>query len=176
MDYPIMQDQTQEPPSGQAPGSRPHIDLRRRGVIAGGLLMLVGLVLLIRPLWRQDPLPASSPPAPSEGQASVPTTAQSGTATPPDVIAQGSDAATLARYISLPATPTSMRWIIHGKTARDGSQASESPISWLEATLAFTAADAKRITGVETFFKAPLLRGKLIRIDETHFRLVLNGS
>jgi hypothetical protein len=176
MDYPIMQDQTQEPP-GQAPGSRPQIDLRRRGLIAGGLLMLVGLVLLIRPLWRQGPLPASStPPATSAGQPSVPTTARNGTGTPPDVIAQGSDAATLARYISLPATPTAVRWMIHGKTAREGSQASGSSISWLEATLAFAAADAKRITGVETFFKPPLLAGKLIRIDETHFRLVLNRS
>jgi hypothetical protein len=40
--------------------------------------------------------------------------------------------------------------------------------------LAFAPSDAPRITGVDVFYKSPLLQGKLMRVDDTHFHLILN--
>ena len=141
MDYPVMQDQPR--PRPLSPGKY-RLDPRRRAVLVGGLMALVGLGILLRPRDRAT--------APS----------------------QGDDIATLATLVNLPAVPISVHWAVAPMTAADLGRA-PGPNDWsLDATLFFASSDAERITGADVFYKAPLMTGKLMRVDDTHFRLILN--
>ncbi len=121
---------------------------RRRGLVAGGLLMLVGIGFL---LW-----PRLFPPAPALPR-------------------EGNDEATLARYIALPAIPTSVHWRLSAGAPTDPATAPASAAWSIEATLAFSAVDAPKVTGILDFYKPPLSAGKLVRIDDTHFQLTLRS-
>jgi hypothetical protein len=121
----------------------PLLDPRRRAVLVGLIMALLGIAILLRPHGRV------SPPM------------------------EGSDVATLANMINLPAVPVSVHWRVHPMTTEDSARV-PGPDDWtLDATLAFSAADTERITGVNVFYKSPLDSGTLIRIDDTHFKLVL---
>ncbi len=119
------------------------LDPRRRAIYVGMLMAALVLAILFRP----------------HGEGTSPT--------------QGSDVATLAKLINLPATPIAVRWAVHPLGAAESTR-TPGPNDWtLDAMLAFAPADAQRITGVDVFYKSPLLTGKLVRIDDTHFHLVL---
>jgi len=119
-------------------------DQRRRATLFGGAIALLGLGLL---LW-----PREHRIAPSEGD----------------------DIATLAKLVNLPALPLATHWRVEPMGAQDSARA-PGPSDWtLDATITFSASDAARISGVESFYKSPLLTGKLMRIDDTHLRLILN--
>jgi hypothetical protein len=119
-------------------------DQHRRATLFGGIIALLGLAVL---LW-----PHEHRTAPSEGD----------------------DIATLAKLINLPAVPLAIHWRVEPMGAADSARA-PGPSDWtLDATITFSAADAARISGVESFYKSPLLAGKLMRIDDTHLRLILN--
>lgn len=122
---------------------------RRRALIVGGLLMLAGVGFL---LW-----PRLFPPAPVLPR-------------------EGNDEATLARYVALPAVPTSVHWRLSAGAPVDPATASAGTAPWsIEATLAFSAVDAEKVTGIVDFYKPPLTAGKLVRVDDTHFRLTLHS-
>lgn len=119
-------------------------DPRRRAILVGLLMALLGLGLLLWPHDRRA--------APSEGD----------------------DVATLATMVNLPAVPVSVHWSVAPMKAAN-SNGAPGPTDWtLDATLAFTGSDAARITGVDVFYKSPLLQGKLMRVDDTHFHLILS--
>ena len=123
---------------------------RRRGLVAGFLLMLIGAGILLWP--RLFPPPAPSLPR------------------------DGADEATLARYIALPATPLSVHWHLSAGAPIDPVTAPADTAPWsIEASLAFSAADAPKVTGIVDFFKPPLSQGKLVRVDDTHFQLTLRS-
>ncbi len=120
------------------------LDPRRRAVLVGGLVSLVGAAILLRPRDRNT--------GPTEGD----------------------DIATLAKLVNLPAMPISVHWTVAPMAAADAARP-PGPDDWsLDAALAFAPADAVRVTGADVFYKAPLIVGKLMRIDETHFHLILN--
>ncbi len=122
---------------------------RRRGLVAGLLLMLTGAGIL---LW-----PRLFPPVPTPAR-------------------EGSDEATLARYIALPAVPLSVHWRLSAGAPADPAAAPADATAWsIEATLAFSATDAPRVTGIVDFYKPPLTAGKLVRVDDTHFQLTLRS-
>ena len=119
-------------------------DQRWRATLFGVAVALLGLAIL---LW-----PHEHRTAPSEGD----------------------DIATLAKLVNLPAMPLAAHWRVEPEGAGDSARA-PGPSDWtLDATITFSAADAARISGVESFYKSPLLAGKLMRIDDTHLRLILN--
>jgi hypothetical protein len=119
------------------------LNQQRRATILGIAIALIGLALL---LW------------PREHRVS-PT--------------QGDDIATLATLVNLPAVPLAAHWSVAPQSEADAGRA-PGPTDWtLDATITFSASDAAKISGVETFYKAPLLTGKLIRVDDTHMRLIL---
>jgi hypothetical protein len=119
-------------------------DPRRRAIAVGILMALVGLAILIWPRER------SMPPS------------------------QGDDVATLATLVNLPAVPVSVHWAVAPMTASDSGRVPGATDWSLNATLTFAPSDAARITGADVFYKAPLLTGKLMRVDDTHFQLILN--
>ena len=120
------------------------LDPRRRAILAGGLMALVGLAILLRPRDHAT--------APSEGD----------------------DIATVAKLVNLPAVPISVHWAVAPITATDSGKA-PGPNDWsLDATLVFAPPDAQRITGADIFYKSPLVAGKLMRVDDTHFHLILH--
>jgi hypothetical protein len=122
---------------------------RRRGLIAGLALMLAGAGVL---LW-----PRLFPPAPALPR-------------------EGNDEATFARYVALPATPLSVHWRLSAGAPADSAAAPADAAPWsIEATLAFSAADAPKVTGIVDFYKPPLSSGKLVRVDDTHFQLTLRS-
>ena len=123
---------------------------RRRGLLLGALVMVVGLGIV---LW-----PRLFPPA------------------PPPVARDGTDLATLARYINLPATPTAVRWHLSAGAPEDPAKAAGAPPWSIEAELAFSADDADKITGIDAFYKPPLSFGKLVRVDDTHIQLTLKSQ
>jgi hypothetical protein len=87
--------------------------------------------------------------------------------------ASGDDIASLAKMVNLPAVPVSAHWAVAPGTQTNSG--APGPTDWtLDATITFSAADAAKISGVESFYKSPLLSGKLMRIDDTHIRLILN--
>lgn len=135
-----MQDQ---PRPGRPALGNYRLDPRRRAILAGGLMALVGLAILLRPRDH-----AAAPSA-------------------------GDDIATLAKLVNLPAVPISVHWAVAPMTAVESGQA-PGPNDWsLGATLVFAQSDAQRITGADVFYKAPLIAGKLMRVDDTHFHLIL---
>jgi len=140
MDYRVMQSQTRTDRFRHAQ--------RRRALVAGLILMLVGIGFL---LW-----PRLFPPAPALPR-------------------EGNDEATLARYIALPAIPTSVHWRLSAGAPVDPANAPAGGTWSIEATLAFSAADAPKVTGIVDFYKPPLTAGKLVRIDDTHIQLTLHG-
>jgi len=116
----------------------------RRRAVVIGLLMALFGLVIL--LW-----PGAHPVAPSEGD----------------------DVATLATLVNLPASPLSAHWSV-GPMASESSRA-PGPDDWyLDAILAFAPSDAARVTGVDVFYKSPLLQGKLMRVDDTHFHLILS--
>src|SRR5579871_660764 len=122
-------------------GLQYRFDQRRRATLFGVAIALLGIAIL---LW-----PREHPVAPS----------------------QGDDIATLAKLVNLPAVPVSAHWSVGPMSATDSSGA-PGPSDWfLDATITFSASDAAKISGVESFYKSPLLAGKLMRIDDTHLRL-----
>ncbi len=124
-------------------GLQYRFDQRRRATFFGIAVALVGLTILLWP--RQHPV------APS----------------------QGDDIATLAKLVNLPAVPVSAHWSVGPMSATDAGHV-PGPSDWfLDATITFSANDAAKISGVEAFYKPPLLAGKLMRIDDTHLRLIL---
>jgi hypothetical protein len=119
------------------------LEPRRRAILIGALMALAGLTML---LW----------PHPRRGGA-----------------AEGDDVASLAQMVNLPAVPLSAHWAVAPMTATDAARP-PGPNDWsLDATMVFSAGDAARITGADVFYKAPLLSGRLIRVDDTHFHLIL---
>ncbi len=119
-------------------------DPRRRAILVGAVMALAGLGILIWPRKRALP--------PSEGD----------------------DVATLATLVNLPAVPMSVHWAVAPMTAAESGRV-PGPDDWsLDATLTFAPSDAQRITGADVFYKAPLLTGRLMRVDDTHFHLILN--
>src|SRR6478609_891738 len=151
MDYPAMQDQ---PPSrSSGPRRKPGLlggfaglDPRRRAILLGGLIAVIGLAILLRP----HPQPAGP--------------------------VAGSDPATLAGLITLPAVPSAAQWrLIPASTDADPQDLSKG--RWkLDADLTFAPADAAKITGPEAFFKPPFKAGTLQRLDASHLRLTLTSS
>ena len=122
---------------------------RRRGLIAGLVLMLVGAGVL---LW-----PRLFPPAPALPR-------------------EGNDEATLAHYVALPAIPLSVHWRLSAGAPTDPAAAPADTAPWsIEAAMAFSAMDASKVTGIVDFYKPPLSSGKLVRIDDTHFQLTLRS-
>ncbi len=88
--------------------------------------------------------------------------------------ASGDDIATLAKMVNLPAVPVSARWSVAPQSQSDSGRV-PGPADWtLDATITFSPADAGKISGVESFYKSPLLNGKLMRIDDTHVHLILS--
>jgi hypothetical protein len=141
MDYPLMQDQ---PRPGLSKLGRYRLDPRRRAILIGGIMALVGVGILLRPRNRNT--------GPTEGD----------------------DIATLATLVNLPAVPLSAHWAVAPMTAADSGR-TPGPNDWsLDATMIFAPADAERVTGADVFYKAPLMSGRLMRVDDTHFHLVLN--
>lgn len=135
---------------GQFRADRIRIAQRRRSLAVGAVLMLAGIGFLLWP--RLFPPP---PPAPAR---------------------EGSDQATLARYIALPAMPTSVHWRLSAGAPVDPGKGTGA-LGWsIEATLAFSASDAGKVTGIDAFYKPPLAAGKLVRVDDTHFRLTLRSQ
>jgi len=125
-------------------GLQYRFDQRRRATLFGIAVALLGVAIL---LWPRD-----HPVAPS----------------------QGDDIATLAKLVNLPAVPVSTHWSVGPISATDLGRA-PGPGDWyLDATITFSASDAAKVSGVEAFYKSPLLAGKLMRIDDTHLRLILN--
>ncbi len=121
-----------------------HFDQRRRATFFGIAIALLGLAII---LWPRDHAVAPS---------------------------QGDDIPTLAKLVNLPAMPVSAHWSVGPMSATD-SDRTPGPSDWyLDATIVFSASDAVKISGVEAFYKSPLLAGKLMRIDDTHVRLILN--
>ena len=117
---------------------------QRRATLIGMAMAIVGLAIL---LW-----PREHPVAPVSGD----------------------DIATLAKMVNLPAVPVSAHWSVAPQTQTDSGRV-PGPGDWmLDATLTFSAGDAGKISGVESFYKSPLLNGKLMRIDDTHIRLILS--
>jgi len=135
-----MQDQ---PRPGRPILSKYRLDPRRRAILAGGLMAVVGLAILLRPRDHAT--------APSEGD----------------------DIATLAKLVNLPAVPISVHWALAPMATFDSGQAPGHKDWSLDATLVFAPSDAQHITGAEVFYKAPLGAGKLMRLDTTHFHLIL---
>jgi hypothetical protein len=146
MDYRPMQGQ---PPSRRASGFRhPQggFDQRRRAILVGGLVAVIGLAILLRP--------RSHPAGP----------------------VSGSDPATLAGLINLPAMPSAVHWTLTPASA-DADPRDLSKGSWtLMADLTFAPADAAKIAGPEAFFKPPFKAGKLQRLDASHLRLTLTSA
>src|SRR5271154_4473179 len=116
IDYPAMQGQPRPIPSRLR---NPLQDPRRRAVLVGVLMALIGLAILLRPHGR------GAPPT------------------------EGNDVATLARMITLPAVPVSVHWRVHPMTAADSTAPPGPDDWTLEAELVFAAGDASRITGVD---------------------------
>ena len=117
---------------------------QRRATLIGMAMALIGLAILLWP--REYPMEPAS----------------------------GDDIASLAKMVNLPAVPVSAHWAVAPQVATDSGRV-PGPSDWtLDATIAFSADDAAKVSGVETFYKSPLLSGKLMRIDDTHVRLILN--
>ena len=130
--------------SSPSPGRQFRFTQRMRATLFGMAIALLGLVLL---LW-----PHEHAVAPAEGD----------------------DISTLAKMINLPAIPLAAHWNV-GPLSQTDTGPVPGPGDWyLDATITFAAGDAAKISGVESFYKSPLLSGKLMRIDDTHLRLVLN--
>src|SRR4029077_4918134 len=134
MDYPAMQDQRPSHPSGARQksglfGDLAGLDPRRRAILLGGLIAVIGLAILLRP----HPHPAAP--------------------------AAGSDTATLAALISLPAVPSAAQWRLTPLSTDADPQDLAKGRGKLEADLAFAPADAAKITGPEAFFKPPFKGG-----------------
>jgi hypothetical protein len=119
-------------------------DQRRRATLFGIAIALVGVAII---LWPREHAVAPS---------------------------QGDDIATLAKLINLPAMPVSAHWNVGPMSATDSDRVPEPSDWYLDATIVFSASDAAKISGAEAFYKSPLLTGKLMRIDDTHVRLILN--
>jgi hypothetical protein len=133
-----------QPRTRPSPGQQFRHTPRMRATLFGMAIALLGLGLL---LW-----PHEHPVAPTEGD----------------------DIATLAKMVNLPALPLAAHWSV-GPLSQTDSGRTPGPNDWyLDATLTFGATDAAKISGVESFYKSPLLGGKLMRIDDTHLRLILN--
>ena len=139
---------------GQPPSRRARLetaraggfDQRRRAIIVGGLVAVIGLAILLRP----RPYPAGP--------------------------VSGSDPATLAGLINLPATPSAVHWTLTPASA-DADPRDLSKGRWtLMADLTFAPADAAKIAGPEAFFKPPFKAGKLERIDAGHLRVTLTSA
>ena len=151
-----MQDQPPSRSSGarRKPGLLGDIaglDPRRRAILLGGLIAVIGLAILLRP----RPRPAGPHPAGS---------------------VTGSDTATLAGLITLPAVPSSAQWRLTPLSA-DADPRDLSKGRWkLEVDLTFAPADAAKITGPEAFFKPPFKAGTLKRLDAGHLSLTLTSS
>ena len=87
---------------------------------------------------------------------------------------EGDDIATLAMLVNLPAVPVAAHWRVAPMSKTDSGRV-PGPSDWyLDATITFSADAAAKITGVEAFYKSPLLTGQLMRIDDTHLHLILN--
>jgi len=151
MDYPAMQDQPPSRSSGARRKSGPlgglaGLDPRRRAILLGGVIAVIGLAILLRP----HPHPAAP--------------------------AAGSDVASLAGLITLPAVPSAAQWRLT-PTSADADPKDLSKGRWkLEADLTFAPADAAKIMGAEAFFKPPFKAGTLQRLDASHLRLALTSS
>src|SRR5438105_12164460 len=116
-------------------------DPRRRAILVGVLMAVAGLAILLRPHDH---------------------------ATPPR---EGDDVATLATLVNLPAMPLSAHWAVAPMAGSDPDRSSDSSSWSLDATMVFAPSDVQRITGADVFYKPPLGTGKLMRVDDTHFRL-----
>ena len=122
---------------------------RRRVLIVGLAMMLAGAGIVLRSQLF--------PPAPALPR-------------------EGNDEATLARYVALPAIPLSVQWHLSAGAPTDPAAAPADTAPWsIEATLAFSVADAPKVTGIVDFYKPPLSSGKLVRVDDTHFKLTLRS-
>lgn len=89
---------------------------------------------------------------------------------------EGNDEATLAHYVALPAIPLSVHWRLSAGAPAEPATAVADTAPWsIEATLAFSAVDASKVTGIVDFYKPPLSSGKLVRVDDTHFQLTLRS-
>lgn len=138
---------------GQPPSRRPRqfgsaagLAQRRRAILVGGLMAVVGLAILLRPqVYPSAPM-------------------------------SGSDPATLAGLINMPAMPNAVQWKLTPASA-DADPRDLSKGRWiLDADLTFAPADAARIPGPEAFFKPPFKAGKLERLDAGHLRLTLTSA
>jgi hypothetical protein len=151
MDYPAMQDQPPSRSSGTRRKPGPlggfaGLDPRRRAILLGGAIAVIGLAMLLRP----HPHPAGP--------------------------VAGSDPATLAGLITLPAVPSAVQWRLTPASA-DADPQDLSKGSWkLEADLTFAPADAAKITEAKAFFKPPFRAGTLQHLDASHLRLTLTSS
>jgi hypothetical protein len=151
MDYPAMQDQPPSRPSGARRKPGPlggfaGLDPRRRAILLGGAIAVIGLAILLRP----HPHPA--------------------------VPVAGGDPATLATLITLPAVPSGAQWRLTPLSPDADLEDLSKGRWKLEADLTFAPADASKITGPEGFFKPPFKTGTLQRIDASHLRLTLTSS
>lgn len=125
-------------------GLKFRFDQRRQATFFGIAIALLGLGII---LWPRDHAVAPS---------------------------QGDDISTLAKLVNLPAIPVSAHWSV-GPMSAAYSDRVPGPDDWyLDATIVFSASDAAKISGAEAFYKSPLLAGKLMRIDDTHLRLILS--
>ena len=145
-----MQDQPPSRSSGTRRKAGPlggfaGLDPRRRAILLGGAIAVIGLAMLLRP----HPHPAGP--------------------------VAGSDPATLAGLITLPAVPSAVQWRLTPASA-DADLQDLSKGRWkLEADLTFAPADAARSRG-EGLFKPPFKAGTLQHLDAGHLRLTLTSS
>ena len=138
-----------QPPSRRARGFLPSVggfDQRRRAILVGGLIAVIGLAILLRP--------RSYPAGP----------------------VSGSDPATLSGLINLPATPSAVQWTLTPASADADPRDLSKGRWTLIADLTFAPADAAKIAGPEAFFKPPFKAGKLERMEAGHLRVTLTSA
>jgi hypothetical protein len=146
MDYRPMQGQPPSSPRRTQFGSPVGLAQRRRAILVGGLMAIVGLAILLRPqVYPSAPM-------------------------------SGSDPATLAGLINMPAMPNAVQWKLT-PASTDADPRDLSKGRWtLDADLTFAPADAAKIAGPQDFFKPPFKAGKLQRLDASHLRLTLTSA
>ncbi len=122
------------------------LDPRRRAILLGGAIAVIGLAILLRP----HPHPAGP--------------------------VAGSDPATLATLITLPAMPSGAQWRLTPLSPDADPQGSVQGALEAGGGLHLRPGRCVEDHGAEAFFKPPFKTGTLQRLDASHLRLTLTSS